>query len=442
MSKKIITLFLLTVLYYDVVKGKMNFDEAYKEALKSIRKDLKINHDYPENFNFSRFSDGKPNPLVRYDAMRTIAYYGYNGEQHKVVTKDGYIIEMHRITGSKKWPSPKGKPAILLQHGILCSSMDWVIAGPKRSLGFLLADAGYDVWLGNARGNRYSRHHNDTNISKKQYWDFSWHEIAVHDLPSMIDYILEQTGNKKIAYVGHSQGTTVLFAMLSEHPEYNNKLTAGFALSPVSFVGNLSSPLLQLLAKLMLLVPEVISNTIMDLFGTYEFEPSESVIQDIAAIVCDQFSLLQGLCSNVIFLICGFSYQQLDTKLLPVIFQNVPAGSSLKQFLHFSQLMNAAGTFKQYDHGYSENVRRYRRSRPPHYNLKNVKIPVSLHYSVNDWISSPTDVNILKKNLPNVIGKFRVPNDYFNHMDFMWAKDLYPLLNNKVMSLIFRYHKR
>lgn len=60
--------------------------------------------------------------------------------------------------------------------------------------GFVFADAGYDVWLGNFRGNTYSREHAWLDVNSKEYWDFSWDEMAHHDLPTMLNFIASATG--------------------------------------------------------------------------------------------------------------------------------------------------------------------------------------------------------------------------------------------------------
>ncbi|XP_055678100.1 lipase 3-like [Lutzomyia longipalpis] len=128
---------------------------------------------------------------------------GYPAESHVIETVDGYLITVHRIPyGKTPEAGPRGdKPVVFLQHGFLTSSGDWVIIGPDNALGYLLADQGYDVWMGNSRGNTYSRNHiklNPDNSSK--FWDFSFHEQAIYDLPATFDYILKKTERKKLSY--------------------------------------------------------------------------------------------------------------------------------------------------------------------------------------------------------------------------------------------------
>ena len=59
---------------------------------------------------------------------------------------------------------------------------------------FEVAEAGFDVWLGNSRGNMYShghQHYNDRDDEDHQraFWDFSWAEIGRHDIPAVIEYV-------------------------------------------------------------------------------------------------------------------------------------------------------------------------------------------------------------------------------------------------------------
>ena len=105
--------------------------------------------------------------------------------------------------------------------------------------------------MGNARGNRHSRRHTRWNpdgwrTNRKNFWDFSWHEVGTIDLPNMIDYVLEHTGFQKLQYIGHSQGTTAFFVMASELPAYNRKIISMQALAPVAFMSNLRSPFVRL----------------------------------------------------------------------------------------------------------------------------------------------------------------------------------------------------
>lgn len=197
-----------------------------------------------------------------------IEKYGYPIEVHHVETDDGYILELHRIPYGKQSGPAEGKPMVFVQHGLLSSSADWIIAGPEKGLGtlrilvtndeqndilnipgYLLADRGYDVWMGNARGNTYSKKHKTYTPDDSEFWDFSWHEIGMNDLPKMIDYGLEKSGQSETFYIGHSQGTTTFYVMCSMKPEYNAKIRAMFSLAPIAYMNHMTSPLLKFIAQ-------------------------------------------------------------------------------------------------------------------------------------------------------------------------------------------------
>ena len=61
----------------------------------------------------------------------------------------------------------------------------WIIHNADKAPAFIMAKAGYDVWLGNQRGNKYSRQHKYLNPDVDEaYWKFSWTEMGDLDAPS------------------------------------------------------------------------------------------------------------------------------------------------------------------------------------------------------------------------------------------------------------------
>lgn len=107
-----------------------------------------------------------------------------------------------------------------------------------------------DVWLGNARGNAYSTDHTTykpfgSRKHRRKFWSFSWHEIGYYDVPASIDYVLQKTNQTKLQYVAHSQGASAFFVMLSERPEYNDKIEMMHAMAPAVFMSHAKSPVIR-----------------------------------------------------------------------------------------------------------------------------------------------------------------------------------------------------
>lgn len=359
---------------------------------------------------------------------------GYPVEVHTALTKDGYILNMHRIPhGINGYDvSKNSRPVVFLQHGLACSSSDWVIMGPEQGFAYMLADAGYDVWMGNVRGNRYSRNHVSLHPRDRKFWDFSWHEMAYYDIPAQVDYVISKTGQKQMYYAGHSMGTTMFYVMNTLRPEYNVKFKAMFSLAPIAFMGKVRSPI-------RFITPFITKiRWLMSMLGIGEFLPSSAFIKFLASSACKSTSFTQPICKNVLFLMCGYSEQQLNETALPAILSHAPAGTSAKAIIHYGQEIMSK-KFCQYDYGIIGNLKRYGSVKPPEYDLSRVTTPIYLHYSDNDWLAHQDDVQLLYRRLPNVVGQLRVPLSTFNHLDFVYGIDAKKLLYDKVMAIMKRH---
>lgn len=101
----------------------------------------------------------------------------------------------------------------------------------------------------NVRGNKYSRKHKHLNPDHDSaFWNFSFHEIGISDLPATIDYILRKTRKSVLYYVGHTQGATAMYVLMSHFPQYNRKIKVYAHISPIVFMSHLKSPPIRLLA--------------------------------------------------------------------------------------------------------------------------------------------------------------------------------------------------
>jgi len=358
-----------------------------------------------------------------------IRYWNYPVEEHHIRTDDGYLLTVHRIPHGRhnnNTTSGKDRPVVFLQHGLLCSSSNWVINLPHQSFAFILADNGFDVFLGNVRGNTYSRRHEHLKTSSPRFWDFSFDEHAKYDLPAMINHALNVTGREQLYYVGHSQGTMMAFAKLSEDEQFQKKIKMFFALAPVAKLRHVYGPF-ELLARF-----ELTFKFVFKLLQVYDFMPSSKSIEWFIQTLCP---LQPHLCHRITYFTSSYGLQNFNKTRKPIILDHTPAGTSVKNMYHFMQLVQEE-QFQKYDYGFLGNVNRYGTYYPPTYDLSQVKNKILIMYGTQDWLTHPKDVRWLSRQLPNVVETMKVKG--YNHLDFVWGLDARDQIYEKIIKVMMK----
>ncbi|KAF2885017.1 hypothetical protein ILUMI_21133 [Ignelater luminosus] len=370
--------------------------------------------------------------------VQLIKKNGYPVEiYNNIVTEDGYLLDMYRIPHGKIRKKRKSRNPVLLMHGLLGTSRDYVLTGPEKGLAYFLADRDYDVWLGNARSTIYSKNHLRLNPdTDSDFWDYSFHEIAIYDLPAKFAIIKNVTKKERLSYIGMSQGTTVFYILASMKPEYNNYVNVMVALAPVAYMANFYNPMYRLLAKF-----EPIWAPLASLIGLHRIPPPpiDQLLVEANRRFCTQEGFFQVICANILFLSGGYDPLQLNLTVVPALYE-IKRTASIRQLRHYSQNINS-GLFRQFDFGKKVNLEKYGSPKPPAYNLTKVTAPTALFYSEGDWITHALDVETLSEELPNCVYKYKIPYKQFNHYDYLIANDVVSMVYQNVFYVLEKYNK-
>uniref|UniRef100_A0A182HH24 Uncharacterized protein n=1 Tax=Anopheles arabiensis TaxID=7173 RepID=A0A182HH24_ANOAR len=398
--------------------------------------------------------DSPPKPHLSRPKIELIEGAEYPIEKHVLTTTDGYILKLHRIPDPMQYPAsgerstdpkladdPDGllrfgpaktfRGTVLLMPGLFSTAADFVVTGPENGLAFVLADAGYDVWLANVRGSRFSRKNIKLSVADSEFWDFSFHEIGTIDLPAIIDYILRETNAPKLYYVGHNQGMTNLFALLSAKPRYNRKIHHAIGLATFGYLGTTDNRVVRRAAEL----TDKLYSTLKAL-NIHELKPTPDIVRLMSGIVCS--SDMNELCVEMLR---GFFGSTVDRSrnLLPTMVDDLLTSVSTRQLIHIGQLMQTK-KFQQFDYrNYMLNTQKYGQAKPPEYNLSRVLLPVSLFHGTKDFITSAKDALRLKDELRNVKNFLEIPD--LNHIGFVYSDRLYARVNRKIIE-IFNQHSK
>ncbi|XP_050301427.1 lipase 3-like isoform X2 [Anthonomus grandis grandis] len=340
-------------------------------------------------------------PQVDWTLEERIAGHGYPVQTYKIITEDGYVLSLYHISNDTT-PNPehyKGKSPVLLVHGMGGSPHNFVVLGARRALPYYFYDRGYDVWLFSARGSEGSfpeRHVKYDWDQDKAYWKYSLHEIAIYDLPACIDFILIHTSREKVALIGHSAAGNEFFAMFSERPEYNAKVTVAVSWASAPILKRSDYPLALLFSTLV-----DVWKGLNNLLGLEEFVPITQTFKPVIRLACAD-SEFRKICILVTAVIGSHTSVIQHPEDIQVIASNLPRLSS-RQIYHFMDNVNN-GSFRKYDYGPKKNLKTYGQLYPPHYNIAAAKVPTAFFLGRRD--------SIIQLEV----------NNYYRQFPFNWSK--------------------
>lgn len=357
-----------------------------------------------------------------------IRFHGYGVEEHLVVTSDGYVLQLHRISVKDPRgrdvdrsvpPSPApsdpfvARPVILALHGALLSSEIWVCQRQTRdNLVFALAEDGYDVWLANRRGTKYSQKHLLYKPHEERFWDYSLDETIMHDVPAMVEHILGSTGMRSLSILGFSQGTAEALGALAFNRKLQRRVDCMVGLSATA---KPPTPANALIKSMVHWTPELV----FLLFGRRSMLRSVFFWQSVLSVRA--MSWLIELSMRMLF---GWNHRNIRAQEKPWLYRHLFDSAAVKQVAHWFQIMRS-GRFQLFDDEPAS-----RTHRPPQYPLSNIYCPLLLFLGARDCLS---DAEFVRDQLSHA--ELHLIEEY-EHMDTLWASNVHAKVNRPILDFL------
>lgn len=360
------------------------------------------------------------------DTAEMIEFFGYTAEEHIGFTSDGHMLMLFKVL-----PKNTGemKPPILLLHGaMLCSDIWMVHREAESNLPIWLAGLGYDVWLGNRRGNKYCAKHCRFRTLDPAFWDWSMDEVALYDIPCMLKVVLrDYPKGTRCVVIAFSQGSAELFACLALNPEINNQVGLAIGIAPMTRPAeSLSGP--SIISALIHGPPQLLYL----LFGRRSM---------LSSVLFWMEALPSRLYSNMIDwfldLLFGWKCKNISKADRRHMYLKLYSHCSVKCIAHWFQMARAK-RFQMFDEGAMEvDIVGARRPGhvPPAFPLKQIRAPVVLFSGALDSLA---DHEYTRHVLKHCVVENIIMEDY-EHLDFLMAGNvrevLFPSLE-RVLSRI------
>ncbi|XP_054220856.1 lipase member J isoform X6 [Homo sapiens] len=172
---------------------------------------------------------------------------------------------------------------------------------------------------------------------------------------------------------------------------------------------------------------------VMAFSGNKDFLPKTSFKKFVGSKLCP-LQIFDKICLNILFMMFGYDPKNLNMSRLDVYFSHNPAGTSVQNMLHWSQLLNSTH-LKAYDWGSPDlNLVHYNQTTSPLYNMTNMNVATAIWNGKSDLLADPEDVNILHSEITNHI--YYKTISYYNHIDSLFGLDVYDQVYHEIIDII------
>ncbi|PRP84929.1 hypothetical protein PROFUN_07583 [Planoprotostelium fungivorum] len=393
----------------------------------------------------------KPKPTeAQLDLDRSFVEFvesrGFVVQEYTVQTQDGYLLTLHRILPknyreeyngnyqalhenlagigsfnangdrkSKAYLAVPSRGVVFFQHGFLQSSECWVFRKDNdQVLPFNLASQGYDCWFGNVRGNKYSMKHTSLSPTNTPFWNYCIDDIALKDLPAMIDFVLKNTGAEQLSYVGFSQGTAIAFAAFSRYPELAAKIRVFVALGPAACVKVAAVSTSRPQFIFLLFGKKALLNTAM---FWRKVVPTNMFVWIIDAALAFLFN---------------WKTHNMDHNEKALMYYHLYSTCSVKCVVHWFQITHS-GRFQMYDDNIAvvNHSHRYKAYLLPRYDIRQIQCPMAIFWGGQDTV--PNHEYFLE-NLKDKAEFYKL--DTYEHLDFLYSKNARKEVYEDVIQII------
>ena len=249
------------------------------------------------------------------------------------------------------------------------------------------------------------------------------------DDKAVIDYIIQQTGQEKVAYVGHSMGTTQMFyALATDEDSYKDKLSLFVALGPVTKITNTESELLKFFGSFY----DTINDT-TSLLGIHNIFANNWITSGAMDLLCTHIDTLCKLVES--FFVTNETDLDDDARF-KVYMGHEPNGASVKSMLHYAQNMKE-DRFQVWSDSYGDLIHPERQT--DLIELGNISsVPIAIFAGTHDIIADQTDAHWLRDELQtDTIVHYE--DVEAGHLTFLVGKDM-TYFSEGVMGVLNQYH--